>query len=267
MKSGIDYFPLNVQLDSKWALIVREFGAPGLSVVVTVHQYIYGGHGYYCEWNPEVVPLFAEKLRLGRGTVSEIIKAALRRGIFDADLYKKYGILTSREIQETYFTVISKRKSVKVDERYLLVNCAHLPENVHVLADFPSYLVGTSIKESKVKESKESIAPRTARRASAKVFDHDSKPYKCAAYLDKEIQRRLPKRKPADEATLQRWADSFDKVNRIDGYDWDLIAEVLEFSQDDLFWRNNILSGDKFRKQFTTLYAQMEGKRGQKWTV
>ncbi len=93
-----------------------------------------------------------------------------------------------------------------------------------------------------------------------KVFDHDSEAYKCAAFLEREIQKRLPARKPSSEATLQRWADAFDKTHRIDGYSWELIAEVLEFSQDDPFWQKNILSGGTFREQFVKLYAKMGGK-------
>jgi hypothetical protein len=92
-----------------------------------------------------------------------------------------------------------------------------------------------------------------------KVFEHDSKPYKCAKYLDKQIRERLPKVNPADERTLQRWADAFDKLNRINKYEWDLISDVLVFSQEDKFWQTNILSGDKFRKQFESLYAKMGG--------
>lgn len=90
-----------------------------------------------------------------------------------------------------------------------------------------------------------------------KVFAWDSKPYKCAVYLDESIRDRLPTKPKTPETTLQSWADAFDRVNRIDGQDWELIAAVLEFSQEDDFWRNNILSGDKFRKQFFTLLAKM----------
>lgn len=92
-----------------------------------------------------------------------------------------------------------------------------------------------------------------------KVFDAESKPMKCAVYLDACILDRLPTKKPASEPTLQTWADAFDKLNRIDGQDWELIAEVLEFSQTDDFWSRNILSGDKFRKQFFTLLSKARG--------
>lgn len=93
------------------------------------------------------------------------------------------------------------------------------------------------------------------------TFDHAHKAYKCATYLDAKVCDLMPNKKAADEVTLQKWADAFDKTNRINGYEWELIGEVLEFSQEDDFWKTNILSGDKFRKQFEQLYAKMRGKK------
>ena len=93
------------------------------------------------------------------------------------------------------------------------------------------------------------------------TFDHAHKAYKCATYLDAKVCDLMPNKKAADEVTLQKWADAFDKTNRINGYEWDLIGEVLEFSQEDDFWKTNILSGDKFRKQFDQLYAKMRGRK------
>lgn len=94
-------------------------------------------------------------------------------------------------------------------------------------------------------------------------FPHDSTPYKAAAALSRAVMQRYPESKPHTERDLQNWADAFEKCNRIDGHDWELISEVLRFSQNDPFWRKNIRSGGTFRKQFDTLYARMieEGGR------
>jgi hypothetical protein len=99
------------------------------------------------------------------------------------------------------------------------------------------------------------------RKKKSPEFDHESKPYKCAVFLDREICSRLPAKKPAPENILQSWADAFDKLNRIDGYRWSLIGEALEFSQSDEFWQKNILSGATFRKQFIKIYAKMGGEK------
>lgn len=91
-----------------------------------------------------------------------------------------------------------------------------------------------------------------------KSFSPDGEAYRCALFLAKKIHQRLPKSKPQTEATRQRWAGEMDKLNRIDGYSWETIAEVLDFSQRDEFWNTVVLSAEKFRKQFTALMAKME---------
>jgi hypothetical protein len=92
------------------------------------------------------------------------------------------------------------------------------------------------------------------------IFESSSNPYQCSKYLDERICERLPEHQPATEKQLQSWCAEFDKINRLDKKSWRLIGEVLEFSQEDEFWRQNILSGKKFREQFTKLCAKMGGK-------
>lgn len=92
------------------------------------------------------------------------------------------------------------------------------------------------------------------------TFAEDSKPYQCAVFLDASIRDRLPTKPAASPETLQSWAYAFDKLNRLDGQDWDTIAAVLEWSQADSFWCKNIMSGDKFRKQFFRLLAEAQGE-------
>lgn len=132
LKNGLPYFPLDVVLDTKFELIEAEFGLNGFGVVVKLYQKIYG-QGYYIEWTDEVALLFAKKIGLGGGAVSEIVSAAIRRGIFDKNLFEKYHILTSKGVQERYFEAVSRRKQIEVDERYLLVQVAQICPNVNIL--------------------------------------------------------------------------------------------------------------------------------------
>ena len=112
MKSGLDYFPLDVYLDDGFKLIEAEFGLTGFAVVVKLYQKIYGGFGYYCEWTNEVALLFSRECGVGGNVVSEILAASIKRGIFDKTLYDKYQILTSAGIQKRYFDAVSRRKKV-----------------------------------------------------------------------------------------------------------------------------------------------------------
>ena len=114
MKNGIKYFPFSSSLEQKYKFIKAQFGLKGLAIVVLVLQQIYGDEGYYCEWSQDVALLFADENSVGHNVVSEVIEEALRRGIFDKDLYDKYGVLSSVEIQEIFFEATRRRKNLKI---------------------------------------------------------------------------------------------------------------------------------------------------------
>lgn len=160
MSNGITYFPLDVHMDDNIELIEAEFGLTGFAVIVKLYQKIYGDLGYYCEWTNDVALLFTR--RVGCSAVSEIVAAAIRRGIFDEGLFHKYQILTSRGIQKRYLDVVSRRKEVTVKKEYLLVEVAKkynnvniIEENVNISNENVCISKQRKEKESKVKESKE----------------------------------------------------------------------------------------------------------------
>lgn len=161
MNNGINYFSLNVHLDDKFELIEAEFGLKGFAIVVKLFQKIYGQQGYYCEWTEDVALLFGKNVGLGGDAVSEIVRAAIKRGIFDSELYDKYQILTSRGIQERYFEAVSRRKEVEVRKEYLLIKVDQIYKNVRILnenVNISSKNVNISeqkkVEESKVKEKR-----------------------------------------------------------------------------------------------------------------
>ena len=87
-----------------------------------------------------------------------------------------------------------------------------------------------------------------------------------AIELAKRLGRWIRERDPDNrnlaedkhEKTFQTWADAIDKLNRIDGRNWETIQAVIDWCQKDEFWRSNILSGSKLRKQFGTLFLKMK---------
>ena len=171
MKSGIDYFPLDVHLDEKFELIEAEFGLKGFAVIVKLFQRIYGQQGYYCEWTNEVALMFSKGCMLGINVVSEIVMAAIKRGIFDSTLYEKYGILTSVGIQKRYLEACTRRKEVTIKKAYLLLcntqnfkNVNISSENVYISSENADISKQSKREKSKVKESKViegASAPRT----------------------------------------------------------------------------------------------------------
>lgn len=143
-KEGLDYFELDCHVDEKLQLIEAEFGLKGFAIVVKLYQHIYGGHGYYCEWNPDISLLWASRCggspcgAIGdvdrmfsedsvlsgfpKNFINEIVAASIRRDIFSKDLFLKYQILTSSGIQKRYINAVSRREKVNLKKEYLLVS-------------------------------------------------------------------------------------------------------------------------------------------------
>ncbi len=87
-------------------------------------------------------------------------------------------------------------------------------------------------------------------------YPEDSIPYKLTRYLWKLIQENFPKFKLPN---LQKWALNVDRMIRLDNREPDDIGRVIAWAQRDSFWKSNILSTEKLRKQFDTIQAKMGG--------
>jgi len=208
IKDGVDYFPLDVALDEKFELIEAEFGLIGFAVVVKLYQRIYE-RGYYCEWTNEVALLFGHKIGLGGNAVSEIVAAAIRRGIFDKDMFDKYGILTSKGIQKRYFEAVARRKLVNVKKQYLLVSVADFLkseninfENVIINPENDSNNSQRKVKESKVKKRKENNKCGAAEAAT---------PHRSNAVITIPLNDRTEYE--VTDAYVKEWAELYPAVN------------------------------------------------------
>jgi hypothetical protein len=113
-------------------------------------------------------------------------------------------------------------------------------------------------------------APPEPQEADVDESKHteDSPPYRAAAYLRNRIlennaRARVPPNDPEDKL-MQKWAQEMDRLNRIGppggtkGYSWQEIRDLIDFSQDDDFWRSNILSASKLREKCVQLENQMK---------
>ena len=158
-KVGLDYFPFECQSDERIRLIQAEYGLKGFAIVVKLLQKIYGEFGYYCEWDEERSLLFASEngsFSDDRNLIDGIVEACIRRFIFSKDMYDKYRILTSSEIQENYLLGTSRREHVELKKEYLLIKCTQKYKNVYInpVNVYKNSIVVNNNTQSKVKESK-----------------------------------------------------------------------------------------------------------------
>lgn len=135
MADGISYVPLDCHFDDdKIPMIEAEFGLEGFAIVVKLFQKIYGGLGYYCEWNERVALLFARQIGAGGNVVREVVAASIREGIFNGEILKKYGVLTSRGIQKRFMNVAKRRKQIFDKPEYVLIDYADFSDDVDISA-------------------------------------------------------------------------------------------------------------------------------------
>lgn len=107
----------------------------------------------------------------------------------------------------------------------------------------------------KKETNKGSNNPLTTNKNERSKDSPNSNEFRLANYLYKHMLRNNPK---AKKPNFEAWAKTFDYIIRLDKRPVEEIRTVIEWCQKDKFWFKNILSPDKLRKQYDTLYLQME---------
>ena len=100
-------------------------------------------------------------------------------------------------------------------------------------------------------------AEQEKEKRSEFFFPEGSEPYRLAVLMRDTLKANVPTLK---EPNLQTWARSFDMALRNDERMTEphFVAEVIKWACTDSFWRANIQSPEKLRKQFDQLTARME---------
>ena len=158
IKQGLDYYPLDVGFlqDVKIRRIMRACGIQSIPVLISLLANIYRNDGYFLRWSPDMSFLIADELGVSEGAVTATVDKAVQVDFFNANMYECYGVLTSEGIQSRFFEAASRRREVRYDARFLLINVNVYKNLVNVdnnpvnVDDNPQ----SKVKESKVKERK-----------------------------------------------------------------------------------------------------------------
>lgn len=92
-------------------------------------------------------------------------------------------------------------------------------------------------------------------------FLSDSNEYRLADYLRKWILKNNPTSRVPNDIKLQAWCKTIKFMIEIDKREIEDIKQHIQFSQTDTFWKTNLLSADKLRKQYDQLTGQMNNKK------
>ncbi|WP_346709064.1 hypothetical protein [Limosilactobacillus oris] len=93
----------------------------------------------------------------------------------------------------------------------------------------------------------------TSHKKAVRKFAEDSTEMKLALYLFAKIKQNNPEHKSLTDSQKQKWADSIRLMIERDKRTPQQINNMIDWCQADDFWKQNILSTAKLRKQYDTM--------------
>lgn len=161
IKEGLDYFPLDVDLDDKIYMVECELGLTGFALLIKLFIKIYK-NGYYINWNEKIAKMFARQNNTEINVINKLLDVCINEEIISKTLYDKYNILTSRGIQKRYLEAVKRRKEISLIKKYMLVEIVEKSINVNInWIDVNNNSIDdddnkqSRVEKSKVKKSKE----------------------------------------------------------------------------------------------------------------
>jgi hypothetical protein len=139
-KIGLDYFPLNIDMDEedeRVFMMENAFeGERAFGMLIKLLMVIYR-NGYYYLWTEKEQNFFSKKKNIDLNYCKMVVNFLAKEGFFDRELFEKYHILTSRGIQKRYFEIVKRRDKVIVIKQFLLLNnsCIHDVDRNHIYVD------------------------------------------------------------------------------------------------------------------------------------
>lgn len=209
-KEGLDYFPLDTDMDlkdDKVQLVEAKYGVAGFAVLIKLLMKIYS-EGYYYQWGENEGLLFSKRVNVDINTVNDIVNDLVKWGMFDADIYKKYSVLTSNGIQKRFWEVAKRRNDVIINKAYWVHNVDIILVSANI--NLVNVDGGTQRKEKNriVKESKEDYADFVSMTNDeysslvAKVGEDGAK--RCIEILD-NYKGSTGKKYKSDYRTILNW--------------------------------------------------------------
>ncbi|MCU9769974.1 DUF4373 domain-containing protein [Enterococcus faecalis] len=173
-KEGLDYFPLDVGIfeDEKIEAIAGEFGIKGELAVIKLLCAIYK-KGYFILWDDLSQATLLKRLPgVSKEMLNQIVNRLVLWGFFDKELFDSVKVLTSENIQATFFEATKRRKTPKPTKYIVNVNNNSQSETVNADINAQSKVKESKVNKSKVnkKETESCINPSSPETSVEKAF-------------------------------------------------------------------------------------------------
>jgi hypothetical protein len=243
IKQGLDYFPLDVDLDEKIELIEAKHGISGFGILIKLFQRIYK-EGYFLRLSEESLLLFSKRISVNINEINAVINDCLRYQIFDEKLYSEYNILTSAGIQKRYLAAVDRRKEVDLIEGYIVANINGINVRINWINDCNN--TQSKVKESKGEESKKNTTPKGEENSPTKnllewIIDEWCKSYEMTFVAQYSIVKtRMGKERAAAGALIQHYKTLYPNGTTEDAKEKFTHWFPLVMQIDDAFIQNNM---------------------------
>lgn len=186
--------------------------------------------------------------KCGKGVSVQNVRTALKR-------FEKYEFLTNESTNKNrLITIVNWDFYQRKDDE--------LTSKLTGSQQISNKRLTTNKNDKELKNDKENIK---ASSHKYKTYDEERVPYQLALRLFKNIRRNNPEFK---EPNLQKWSDDFRLMMERDKRTEKQIMYLIDWCQQDSFWKGNILSPSKLRKQFDQLIIKVKSeKQGKKKSV
>lgn len=249
----------------------------GFSIYFYLCQKAFGSDGYFYKWSFDDCASTARKMGggVGSGTVKETVDYCLHIGLFDKRLFDRWGVLTSKGIQRSYWAVAKSRRDKTVYQELWLLEETEC-EGIVFVPFFRNMSVTNSdlqttnkdlaatndtVVKGSVVKSNNIVATSAEPKHTTITFTEDSFEIRCVNMIIDSCLKSFPNSKvPRTLAEKQKWATDMDRMKRLDGRSEEEIMQALNYAITDSFWQTNIRSTKKFREKFETLIVQSRNK-------
>jgi hypothetical protein len=253
-KEGMDYFPHDTDAlnDEKIEALRFLYGNDGYAFYFILLERIYRTKNFELDISDtETIQILSRKVGLNEEKFIQILETALKRNCFDRQAYEERKVLTSDGIKKRAFVVVEKR--VKMREKY------HYSKEIsEVVSDAETTQeTGEESTQSKEKKSKEKKSINNNSRNS-NSYDETSIFFQLASRLSNKIKENNPTSKEPDH---EKWANEFRLMIERDNRTEEQLKYLIDWCQQDSFWKTNILSPKNLRKHFDRLVLTIKSEK------
>jgi len=248
----------NAHKDPKILKLRAKFGWEGYGIYWAVIETLREQDGY--RWKAEDKELLSYSFANGEAIVNEVIDYCLEIGLLiEVDGFIQSNSLIRRmEIKEE-----KRKKKVEAGKKGAEKRWEEKQNDSNAIAkekqnDSNAIAKNGKEKESKVKESKVKENKGNINTSRKQVYDEDSVHFKLALRLYERILENNPDHK---KPNLQKWADDIRLMMERDNRTEEQISFLIDWCQQDSFWKRNILSTGKLREKFDQLVMNVKAQR------